>query len=125
MPKNSVFNQPGIEKLAPECTGDALPIAVKVTGRNMHAVALIASLGAEKAQTPVAVAAYFNADGSLSGIDLMASGEPFPVKAGEYLVLDTDRSTLHVLSKGDVNAIKAAVKVIDILIDSVNGTERG
>lgn len=127
MSKNNLFNQPGIEQIIP---GRELPVAVKVTGRNIHAVSLIASVAGETNNVRTAVSAFFESDGSLSHVRLTEPGADHDVKAGEYLVLSEDKSTILIADQASydfgkvflplaVAVDEAASSIVDSLLGSV------
>jgi hypothetical protein len=92
MSKKSLFDQPGIEQLVP---GSELPVGVKVTGRNMHAISLLVSVAGETTGVSTAVTADFREDGSLESVVFGTRGGPLhTANAGEYVVLGEDRKTL-------------------------------
>lgn len=112
MTKKSVFDQPGIDQLVP---GQELPVGVKVTGRNLSAVALLVSLSGETWGTRTGMGACFEDDGSLShvelhGVDGVAqdgtSSTKLRVKAGEFLTLGEDKQSLVVMDKDGYDSAK-------------------
>lgn len=104
MTKKSVFDQPGIEQLIP---GAELPVGVKVTGRNLSAVSLLLSVSGEQRKTRTSMGAYFNEDGSLDHIDLHGEGgSKSNVKAGDYLTLSDDKSSIVVMDAEEYKAAK-------------------
>ncbi len=120
MPKRNLFNQPGIERLVADKAGDLY--AVKVTGRNMHAVSLVASVSAEAFGVPTSVAATFDKDGSLASV-MLIGGYKDPgfaeatVAAGDYLVFDTRNSNVYILSPDAFAELKKLISSVKYLID--------
>ncbi|QXO14287.1 hypothetical protein SEA_CHASER_48 [Mycobacterium phage Chaser] len=127
MSKKSLFKQPGIEQLIP---GSELPVGVKVTGRNMHAVSLVASVAGEANGSKSSVGAFFNADGSLSHVKLADNTGNVDVKAGEYLILSDDLKTVVVASAQDYEFFKtlfpllsAVEEAFDSLAESLSNAD--
>lgn len=112
MSKSSLFKQPGVEQLVP---GDELPVGVKVTGRNMHAVTLLVSVAGETAKSRTSVTANFNEDGSLDHVVFSGDGGTHTVEAGQYLVLGDDKVTLLIADEASYNVGKAFLRSINEL----------
>lgn len=108
--KYNVFNQPGVEKLR---EGYDLPVAVKVTGRNMHAVTLVASVSGEALNRRTIVSSFFDKDGSLSHVELFDADNSVVADAGDYLLLSDDRQTVIVADEEHYKNLKAAFKMLD------------
>ncbi|ASR86032.1 hypothetical protein SEA_APPLETREE2_49 [Mycobacterium phage Appletree2] len=126
MSQKGVFDQPGVEKVLPGQTAE-LPIAVKVTGRNMHAVSLIASTVAESTEKATALCPYFNKDGSLASVELFHPQIPdgyVEIKPGEYLILAEDKTTIAIASKQEFDFVKKGMELsrrIDETIAKIAG----
>ncbi|ALF00359.1 hypothetical protein SEA_ARCHIE_53 [Mycobacterium phage Archie] len=114
MSKKSLFKQPGVEQLIP---GAELPVGVKVTGRNMHAVSLLASVSGETLGRRTIVKSYFEADGSLSHVRLVDEDGTVDIKAGSYMMLGDDRETIVIANAQDYAAIKSLLPLVGALGD--------
>lgn len=125
MSKTNVFNQPGIEPLR---KGHDLPVAVKVTGRNMHAVSLVASISGEALNRRSIVSAFFDSDGSLSHVELTDKDNSVIADAGDYLLLSDDRQTVIVADEQHYKEVKAGFEFASPLFeffDRVNNLAKG
>ncbi|AXH67857.1 hypothetical protein J4T99_gp051 [Mycobacterium phage Bromden] len=127
MSKKSLFKQPGIEQLLP---GHDLPVGVKVTGRNMHAVTLLVSASGEANGSRSTATAFFESDGSLSHVKLTDNTGSVDVKAGEYLVLSDDLKTVVVAGTEDYEFLKVLLPLLvavdtafDSLAESLGGLD--
>lgn len=120
MPKRNLFNQPGIEHLLADEGGDLY--AVKVTGRNMHAVALVASVSAEAFSVPTSVAATFDTDGSLASVMLLGGYKETgfreaKAEAGDYLVFDSRNNSVYILGPEALTDLKHLIRDLSGIID--------
>ena len=122
MSKNNLFNQPGIEQLIP---GSELPVAVKVTGRNLHAVSLIVSVRGETTKSRASVGAFFEDNGALDHVQIVDKTGSFEAKAGEYLLLSDDRATVVVADEGHYQFAKTILPVIDALDEGIAAFAQG
>lgn len=118
MSKKNLFDQPGIERIIP---GAELPVAVKVTGRNMHAVSLLASSRADHGDTRIVVSSFFEDDGSLSHVELHDKTGMVTAQAGSYLVLGDDRKTMFIASKEEYERGKSFLRFVDELDKGIAG----
>ncbi|OYN81710.1 hypothetical protein [Mycolicibacterium sphagni] len=110
MSKKSLFNQPGVEQLVP---GRDLPVAVKVTGRNLHAVGLLVSVSSETVKGRSGLGVHFEDDGSLSHILLVSDGtEQLRVNAGEYLLMGPDKAAIIAASKAEYEFYKTLAPLV-------------
>ncbi len=109
MSKHNLFNQPGIEQLIP---GRELPVAVKVTGRNMHAVSLLASVTSEKNKARSGLAVCFEDDGSLGWVTYKDAQVSIDLEPGDYLVLADDRSTVLVMDEQGLELARVALPLL-------------
>lgn len=117
MSKSNLFDQPGVEQMIP---GKELPVAVKVTGRNMHAVSLLVSVAGEQTGVRTAVSAFFESDGSLDHVKLTAPGYDQDVPAGDYLVLSDDKTTIVVTDKETYEYSKALFPILSAVDEAVS-----
>ncbi|UVF61226.1 hypothetical protein SEA_DUNCANSLEG_50 [Mycobacterium phage DuncansLeg] len=117
MSKSNIFDQPGVEQMIP---GKELPVAVKVTGRNMHAVSLLVSVAGEQTGVRTAVSAFFESDGSLDHVKLTAPGHDQDVPAGDYLVLSDDKTTIVVTDKETYEYSKALFPILSAVDEAVS-----
>ncbi|AEF57235.1 hypothetical protein [Mycobacterium phage MS810] len=115
MSKKSLFKQPGVEQLIP---GAELPVGVKVTGRNMHAVSLLASVSGEALGRRTIVKSYFEADGSLSHVRIVDEDGTVDIKAGDYMTLGDDRKTIVVVTPEIYASIKTVLPLVVALGDA-------
>ncbi|ANH50053.1 hypothetical protein SEA_LOADRIE_52 [Mycobacterium phage Loadrie] len=115
MSKKSLFKQPGVEQLIP---GAELPVGVKVTGRNMHAVSLLASVTGEKLGLRTVVSSYFETDGSLAHVKITDPNGEVVIKAGDYMMLGDDRETIVVANAEDYAAVKSLLPLVVTLGDA-------
>ncbi|WP_124712995.1 hypothetical protein [Mycolicibacterium nivoides] len=115
MSKKSLFKQPGVEQLIP---GADLPVGVKVTGRNMHAVSLLASVSGETLGKRTIVKSYFEADGSLSHVRLVDEDGTVDIKAGDYMMLSDDRETIVIGTAQEYAALKSVLPLVVALGDA-------
>ncbi|AGT12657.1 hypothetical protein J4T94_gp130 [Mycobacterium phage Krypton555] len=117
MSKSNLFDQPGVEQMIP---GKELPVAVKVTGRNMHAVSLLVSVAGEQTGVRTAVSAFFESDGSLDHVKLTAPGYDQDVEAGDYLVLSDDKTTIVVTDQETYEYSKALFPILSAVDEAVS-----
>lgn len=115
MSKKSLFKQPGVEQLIP---GHELPVGVKVTGRNMHAVTLLVSVAGEANGSRSTATAFFESDGSLSHVKLADNTGNVDAKAGEYLILSDDLKTVVVASAEDYEFFKTLFPLLSAVGDA-------
>ena len=115
MSKKSPFSQPGVERLVPDLE---FPVAVKVTGRNLHAVGLLVSVAGETGGTSTAVGAFFKKDGSLSHVQINASGGVLRAQAGEYLLMGPDKALILAATKAEYEFYKTFAPLVAALGDA-------
>ncbi|QFG14290.1 hypothetical protein PBI_TOURACH_52 [Mycobacterium phage Tourach] len=118
MSKKSLFKQPGVEQLLP---GADLPVGVKVTGRNMHAVSLLASVSGEALGRRTIVKSYFEEDGSLSHVRIVDEDGTVDIKAGDYMTLGDDRKTIVVVTPEVYAQLKSVLPLVVALGDAFAG----
>lgn len=118
MSKKSLFDQPGIEKMLPNAE---LPVGVKVTGRNLGAVSLLASVSGESLGIRTVVSAFFETDGSLSHVKLSDESGDYEAKAGQYVLLGDDKKYIVIMDKSDFEFFKVLVP-LSVAVDKAADT---
>lgn len=128
MSKKNLFAQPGIEQMLP---GSELPVGVKVTGRNMHAVSLLVSVSGEALGRRSILSSFFETDGSLSHVEIYDESGAVTVEAGEYMMLSDDKKTLMIGTEDEYKALKAALPIVaaagevaDVISEAIFGVSK-
>ena len=117
----SLFDQPGVEKL----TDRELPVAVKVTGRNIGAVSLLVSAAAEASGEEAAIGVLFAEDGALRAVTISSrSSGDATARPGEYLLLAEGSDALMIADEAAYLFAKTFLPFLDALDSAFTAEEK-
>lgn len=95
MSKKAITPVPGLHRAEEKDHHVKLPLATKVTGRNLGAVNYLVSLAAERAGQPASTTAVFNKNGSLDRVIVHAPPRVIVLTAGDYVYLNHNEDRIR------------------------------
>lgn len=97
MSKKDITPVPGLHRVEERTPNrKKMPLAVKVTGRHIGAVAYLVSLASERSKQPAYVVSVFSPTGSLERLVIQTPARHLIAKPGEYVFLNHDEDRVRI-----------------------------